>query len=87
MAGPTRLELATFCVTGRRSNQTELRSHKLYLIFKQGVAQFGTKYVVPFALAHSSYDPQYLYHIKNDIKNKKKLQLFFLHLVATEYKF
>ena len=27
MAGPTRLELATFCVTGRHSNQTELRSH------------------------------------------------------------
>jgi hypothetical protein len=25
MAGPTRLELATSCVTGRRSNQTELR--------------------------------------------------------------
>ncbi len=24
-AGPTRLELATSCVTGRRSNQTELR--------------------------------------------------------------
>lgn len=29
MAGTTRLELATSCVTGMRSNQTELRSHKL----------------------------------------------------------
>ena len=28
-AGPTRLELATSCVTGRRSNQTELRPHIL----------------------------------------------------------
>ena len=27
MAGTTRLELATSCVTGMRSNQTELRSH------------------------------------------------------------
>ena len=27
MAGKTRLELATSCVTGMRSNQTELRSH------------------------------------------------------------
>ena len=27
MAGMTRLELATFCVTGKRSNQTELHSH------------------------------------------------------------
>ena len=27
-AGPTRLELATFGVTGRRSNQTELRPQK-----------------------------------------------------------
>ena len=27
MAGTTRLELATSCVTGKRSNQTELRSH------------------------------------------------------------
>ena len=27
MAGLTRLELATFCVTGRHSNQTELQSH------------------------------------------------------------
>ena len=36
MAGPTRLELATFCVTGRHSNQTELRSHLLGI-----VAQFG----------------------------------------------
>ena len=27
MAGPTRLELATSGVTGRRSNQTELRPH------------------------------------------------------------
>lgn len=32
MAGTTRLELATSCVTGMRSNQTELRSQK-----------FGTK--------------------------------------------
>lgn len=30
MAGPTRLELATSCVTGRHSNQTELRSHLVY---------------------------------------------------------
>ena len=29
MAGTTRLELATSCVTGMRSNQTELRSHIL----------------------------------------------------------
>jgi hypothetical protein len=29
LAGPTRLELATSCVTGRRSNQTELRPQKL----------------------------------------------------------
>ena len=29
MAGTTRLELATSCVTGMRSNQTELRSHTL----------------------------------------------------------
>ena len=28
MAGPTRLELATSGVTGRRSNQTELRPRK-----------------------------------------------------------
>ena len=27
MAGATRIELATSCVTGRRSNQTELRPH------------------------------------------------------------
>ncbi len=29
LAGPTRLELATSGVTGRRSNQTELRPRKL----------------------------------------------------------
>ena len=29
MAGTTRLELATSCVTGKRSNQTELRPHLL----------------------------------------------------------
>ena len=28
MAGATGLELATFCVTGRRSNQTELRPQR-----------------------------------------------------------
>ena len=28
MAGPTRLELATSGVTGRRSNQAELRPHQ-----------------------------------------------------------
>ena len=28
MAGATRLELAAFCVTGRRSNQTELRPRR-----------------------------------------------------------
>jgi hypothetical protein len=28
LAGATRLELATSCVTGRRSNQTELRPQK-----------------------------------------------------------
>ena len=35
MAGTTRLELATSCVTGMRSNQTELRSHTLvtYLLY------------------------------------------------------
>ena len=27
-AGPTRIELATSCVTGRRSNQAELRPRK-----------------------------------------------------------
>ena len=32
MAGTTRLELATSCVTGMRSNQTELRSHVLVTI-------------------------------------------------------
>ena len=32
MAGTTGLEPATSCVTGKRSNQTELRSHP-YLIF------------------------------------------------------
>src|SRR3990170_4844931 len=31
MAGPTRLELATSCVTGRRSNRTELRPRELML--------------------------------------------------------
>src|SRR3989304_2871827 len=31
MAGPTRLELATSCVTGRRSNRTELRPRELTL--------------------------------------------------------
>ena len=41
MAGPTRLELATFCVTGRHSNQTELRSHALLFNFQWNVAQFG----------------------------------------------
>ena len=30
MAGVTRLELATSCVTGRRSNQTELHPHFFY---------------------------------------------------------
>ncbi len=30
MAGTTRLELATSCVTGMRSNQTELRSLMLF---------------------------------------------------------
>lgn len=29
MAGATRLELAAFCVTGRRSNQTELRPQRV----------------------------------------------------------
>ncbi len=29
MAGATRLELAAFCVTGRRSNQTELRPQRI----------------------------------------------------------
>ena len=32
MAGTTRLELATSCVTGMRSNQTELRSHLIRII-------------------------------------------------------
>ena len=32
MAGTTRLELATSCVTGMRSNQTELRSHLFWLL-------------------------------------------------------
>ena len=32
MAGTTRLELATSCVTGKRSNQTELRPHFLSLL-------------------------------------------------------
>src|SRR3972149_1735540 len=31
MAGPTRLELATSCVTGRRSNRTELRPREWML--------------------------------------------------------
>ncbi len=31
VAGSTRLELATSCVTGRRSNQTELRPRSTYL--------------------------------------------------------
>ena len=34
MAGTTRLELATSCVTGMRSNQTELRSHKFNFHFR-----------------------------------------------------
>lgn len=33
MAGTTRLELATSCVTGMRSNQTELRSQMFWLLF------------------------------------------------------
>ena len=32
MAGTTRLELATSCVTGMRSNQTELRSQMFWLL-------------------------------------------------------
>ena len=32
MAGTTRLELATSCVTGMRSNQTELRSHAFIML-------------------------------------------------------
>lgn len=32
MAGTTRLELATSCVTGMRSNQTELRSQIFWLL-------------------------------------------------------
>ena len=32
MAGLTRLELATFCVTGRHSNQTELQSHDCHIV-------------------------------------------------------
>ena len=35
MAGTTRLELATSCVTGMRSNQTELRSHKIMVEMKR----------------------------------------------------
>lgn len=35
MAGTTRLELATSCVTGMRSNQTELRSHFSCHVFRQ----------------------------------------------------
>ena len=31
MAGATRLELAAFCVTGRRSNQTELRPQRIQI--------------------------------------------------------
>ncbi len=41
MAGPKRLELSTSCVTGRRSNQTELRPRtKIYSVFNLGSAGF-----------------------------------------------
>ena len=38
MAGLTRLELATFHVTGERSNQTELQSHTKFQIFREELA-------------------------------------------------
>ena len=36
MAGVTGLEPATSCVTGRRSNQTELHPHKYFVIPSRG---------------------------------------------------
>ena len=70
-AGPTRLELATSCVTGKRSNQTELRPHFLKLKEQKAINQiecrafYGTKsrrflagLLAPRALSFGgSYDP------------------------------
>ena len=42
MAGTTRLELATSCVTGMRSNQTELRSHS-WLLYKYNLLKIFCK--------------------------------------------
>ena len=53
-AGLTRLELAAFCVTGRRSNQTELQPRK-YLLFKRAfpILYFSEEISVPVELAGS----------------------------------
>ena len=58
MAGTTRLELATSCVTGMRSNQTELRSHIKLSFVNRIVAQFGSEFEPGFPLGRLvSYAP------------------------------
>ena len=58
MAGTTRLELATPCVTGMRSNQTELRSHIKLSFVNWIVAQFGSEFEPGFPLGRLvSYAP------------------------------
>ncbi len=42
LAGSTRFELAASCVTGRRSNQAELRPH-LHYFFLERVGKFRSR--------------------------------------------
>ena len=60
MAGTTRLELATSCVTGMRSNQTELRSH-IQLSFGLYFSLVRALFYIPFGFrlsgAKLSYAP------------------------------
>ena len=80
MAGATRLELAAFCVTGRRSNQTELRPQRCSVcecLCKEPKKPFFVKQIFSiyapsyWVLISISIYPYYL----ETIKSHRKLQI------------
>ena len=84
MAGTTRLELATSCVTGKRSNQTELRSHLLsfhysILPFKSFMSRFFIFYILHLDYSTYSMLP-FLFRLSYNIIVKRLI--LFLTLIA-----
>ena len=61
MAGPTRLELATSGVTGRRSNQTELRPRGRSICGRRNRARTCDPRLVRPVLSQLSYPPKRLW--------------------------